>query len=79
MAKIIFVMTFLTTQNVQNFASYFERQDNIENAVFVAKNALVMTEAIQNAFLMVKYRSNCILTTKGYFHSISKATVSELS
>ena len=68
MAKLIFVMTFLTTQTGQNFASYSERQDNIENTVFVAKNAFVMTNAVQNAFL----------TTKGHSHFISKATMSEL-
>ena len=50
MAKLIFVMTFLTTQTVQNFVSYFERQDTIENAVFVAKNAFVMTKTIQMHF-----------------------------
>ena len=60
MAKLIFVMAFLTTQTGQNFASYSERQDNIENTVFVAKNAFVMTNAVQNAFL----------TTKGHSHFI---------
>ena len=30
--------TFLMTKTVQNFASYFEKHDTIQNALFVVKN-----------------------------------------
>ena len=37
-------LTFLTTKTVQNFVSYFEWQDAVQNAVFFVKYALLVVE-----------------------------------
>ena len=39
------------TKAIENFASYFDRQDSTHNAVFAVKNAVLMTKS---AFLMTK-------------------------
>ena len=49
MAKLTFSpTTFLTTKTVQNFASYFEWQDTIQNAI---QNVFAIQNVVKNNIL----------------------------
>ena len=53
---------FWTTKAIENFASYFDRQDSTHNAVFAVKNTVLLTKSaffndkscILNGILLLK-------------------------